>query len=78
MGAVAVSAADERKIAALGKKLGVRSKASVLRLALKELEHSVRRREVRGAIRKYVRKYGELDRGENAALSAAGVARDDV
>ena len=75
MGAIAVSGADERRIERLGRKLGLRSKAGLVRLALGELERQVARREMRVAIRAYVEKYGELDRRENAALSPAGVAR---
>jgi hypothetical protein len=77
MGAIAVSLADERRIARLGKKLGVRSKAGLVRLALGELERRVERREMSAVIREYVRKHGELDRRENAALGAAGVGRDE-
>jgi hypothetical protein len=77
MGAIAVSAADERRIERLGKKLGVRSKAGLVRLALGELERQVARREMRAAIRAYVEKYGDLDRRENAALSSAGIARGE-
>jgi hypothetical protein len=76
MGAIAVSAKDERRIVQLGKRLGVHSKAGVVRLAVDELERRVERQELGTAIRAYVRKHGQLDRRENAALSAAGVARD--
>lgn len=78
MGAIAVSAHDERRIVRLGKRLGVRSKAGVVRLAVDELERRVERQELAGAVREYVRKYGRLDRRENATLSAAGVARDEA
>ena len=77
MGAIAVSGADERRIERLGKKLGVRSKAGLVRLALGELERQVVRREMRAAIRAYVEKHGEIDRRENAVLSGAGIARND-
>jgi len=78
MPAIAVSAEDERRIVRLGRRLGVRSKAGVVRLAVDELERRVERQELGAAIRAYVRKYGRLDRKENAALSASGVARDDA
>ena len=75
MGAIAVSAEDERRIVRLGKRLGLRSKAGVVRLAVDELERRVEREQLGVAIRQYVQKYGRLDRRENAAVSAAGVAR---
>jgi hypothetical protein len=78
MGAVAVSADDERRIVRLGKRLGVRSKAGVVRLAVDELERRVEREELGDAIRGYVRKYGRLDRQENRDLGAGGVARDEA
>jgi hypothetical protein len=77
MAAIAVSTSDEKRIVALGKKLGVRSKAGVVRLAVSELEQSVARREMTRAVRDYVRRYGHLDRAENAAIAAGGVARDE-
>jgi hypothetical protein len=78
MAAVAVSPDDERRIVRLGKRLGVRSKAGVVRLAVKELERQLERQELAGALRAYVRKFGTLDRRENAELSSAGVARDEA
>jgi hypothetical protein len=77
MGAIAVSANDERRIVRLGKRLGLRSKAGVVRLAVDELERRLERKELGDALRVYVRKYGQLDRRENAALSTGGIARDD-
>ena len=77
MGAIAVSPADERRIVRLGRKLGVRSKAGVVRLAVEELERRVERGRVGTAIRDYVEKHGYLDRRENALLSAGGIGRDD-
>ena len=77
MGAIAASTADERRIDRLGRRLGVRSKAGLVRLALGELERQVARREMRAAIRAYVEKHGEIDRRENAVLSGAGIARND-
>jgi len=77
MGAIAVSAEDERRILRLGKRLGVRSKAGVVHVAVAELERRVERQESAEAIRAYVRKYGRLDRQENAMLSTGGVARDE-
>ena len=77
MGAIAVSPADERRIVRLGRELGVRSKAGVVRLAVEELERRVERGRVGAAIREYVEKHGETDRRENAALSAGGVVRND-
>ena len=78
MGAIAISAEDERRIVRLGKCLGVRSKAGVVRMAVDELERRVEREQLGTAIRAYVRKHGVLDRKENAALSAAGGARDET
>ena len=77
MGAIAVSIEDERRIVRLGKRLGVRSKAGVVRLAVDELERRVEREQLGVAIHRYVQKFGRLDRRENAALSSAGVARVD-
>jgi hypothetical protein len=78
MPAIAVSQIDERRIARLGRRLGVRSKAGVVRIALAELERRVERSEMGTVIREYVRKHGELDRRENARLGAAGAARDEA
>ncbi len=78
MGAIAVSAKDEQRIVRLGKQLGVRSKAGVVRLAVDELERLVTRHEVGAAIREYVRKYGRLDRRENAVVGTTGVIRNDA
>ncbi len=77
MPAIAVSDVDQRRIARLGKRLGVRSKAGVVRIALAELERRVERSEMGAVIREYVRKHGALDRRENASLGAAGAVRDD-
>ena len=77
MPAIAVSSIDERRIVRLGKRLGVRSKAGVVRIALAELERRVERSEMGAVIREYVRKHGALDRRENASLGSAGAARDD-
>lgn len=78
MGAIAVSADDERRILRIGKRLGVRTKAGVVHVAVEELERRIDRQERADAIRTYVRKYGHLDRQENATLSAGGVARDEL
>lgn len=75
MGAIAVSSEDERRIVRLAKRLGVRTKAGVVRLAVQELERRVAREQLGTAIREYVRKYGHLDHRENAAIGAGGVAR---
>ena len=77
MAAIAVSSEDERRIVQLGRRLGLRSKSGVVRLALQELERQVERQELASAVRAYVRKFGALDRREHAALSTAGVARDE-
>jgi hypothetical protein len=78
MGAIAVSAEDERRIVRLGKRLGVASKAGVVRLAVDELERRVERDQLGETVRTYVRKYGNLDREENFQLTPGGVARDDT
>ena len=77
MGAIAVSKIDESRIERLRKKLRVRSKAGVVRLAVEELERRVEENEMSGVVREYVAKYGTLDRAENAALSPAAVVRDE-
>lgn len=78
MAAIAVSASDEKRITRLAKRLGLRSKAGVVRLAVEELERRVSRESLGSEIREYVRKHGNRDRQENASLNAAGVARDDA
>lgn len=78
MGAIAVSAKDEKRIVRLAKRLGLRSKAGVVRLAVDELERRVAREQLGTEVREYVRKFGRLDRRENALLSTTGVARDDT
>ena len=78
MAAIAVSAHDEKRIARLAKRLGLRSKAGVVRLAVDELERRVDRDQLGADIREYVRKYGKLDRRENTQLGPAGVARDET
>ena len=78
MPSISVSSQDDRRIVRLAKRLGVRSKAGVVRLAVDELERRLQRREVPDAVRAYVRKHGKIDRRENASLSAGAVARDDA
>jgi hypothetical protein len=78
MGAIAVSRDDERRIVQLGKRLGVGSKAGVVRLAVDELERRVEREQLGDTIRTYVKKYGRLDRNENLHLSSGGVAREET
>jgi hypothetical protein len=75
MAAVAISKMDEERIKRLQKRLHVRSKSGVVRLAVEELERKLEEREMVGLVREYVEKYGSLDREENADLSPAGVAR---
>lgn len=78
MGAIAVSKIDESRIERLRKKLKVRSKAGVVRLAVDELERRVEQDAMSGMVREYVAKYGSLDRAENESLSPAGVALDEA
>jgi len=78
MPAIAVCPDDQRRIVRLGKRLGVRSKSGVVRLALEELERHLERRELAAALGTYVRKFGTLDRRENAELRSGGVATDDA
>jgi hypothetical protein len=78
MGAIAVSVKDEKRIVRLAKRLGLRSKAGVVRLAVSELERRVERDQLAADIREYVRRHGRLDRGENALIGPAGVARDET
>ena len=75
MAAIAISKTDEARIERLQKKLRVRSKSGVVRLAVEELERRIEEREMVGLVREYVQKYGTLDRQENAELSPAAVAR---
>jgi transposase len=64
MSAIAVSAEDERRIVRLGKRLGVSSKAGVVRLAVDELERRVEREQLGKAVRAYVEQYTVGDASE--------------
>ncbi len=77
MGAIAVSAADEERIARLVERVGVRSKAAVVRIALDELERVMARRELATAVRDYVRRHGDLDRRENAMIAGGWAVHED-
>jgi hypothetical protein len=72
------TADHQRSRSRLAKRLGLRSKAGVVRLAVDELERRVSREALGNEFREYVRKYGNLDRRENASLSTGGVARDET
>ena len=78
MGAIVVSDEDERRIVRLRRRLGVRSKAGLVRIALDELERRLERREKAAVIREYVRKHGSLDQRENRLLGGAGAGRDEA
>jgi UPF0288 family protein (methanogenesis marker protein 3) len=75
MAAIAISKTDEARIERLQKKLRVRSKSGVVRLAVEELERRIEDREMAGLVHEYVQKYGILDREENKELGPAAVAR---
>jgi len=75
MAAIAISKTDEERIERLQKKLRVRSKSGVVRLAVEELERRIEDREMAGLVREYVQTYGALDREENEELGPAAVAR---
>jgi Arc/MetJ-type ribon-helix-helix transcriptional regulator len=75
MGAIAVSREDEAEIEQLMKEMKVKSKASVVRVALRALSKQLMREKLRTAIQESVRKCAHADRKENIFLSGGGVAR---
>ena len=77
MGAIAVSKEDEERISELMLELGAKSKAQVVRAALKALRERVEQEKLRSQIRESVQRCAEADRRENRFLASGGVARDE-
>ena len=77
MGAVAVSKEDEGQIGALMRELGLKSKAQVVRAALRALKERLDQEQLRAQIRESVRQCAEADRRENRLLAPGGVPRHE-
>ena len=75
MGAIAVSREDEAQIADLMRELGVKSKAGVVRTALRTLRWQLERERLRAEIEESVRKCARADRAENRLLAEGTVSR---
>ncbi len=74
MGAIAVSKEDEGQIGELMRELGVKSKAQVVRAALRTLRERLDRERLRSEIRESVKQCAEADQKENRLLAPGGVA----
>ena len=74
MGAIAVSKEDEGQIGALKRELGAKSKAQVVRVALRVLREQLDRERLREEIRSSVGRCAAADRRENRLLAPGGVA----
>ncbi len=75
MGAIAVSKEDEGQISELMRELGVKSKAQVVRAALRTLKERIDLEKLRSEIRESVKRCAESDRKENRLLASGGVTR---
>lgn len=75
MGAIAVSKKEEHQIERLQKELRIPTKAGVLRMALKTLEHQTAEERLRLEIRESVRRCGAADKRELRDLAQAAVSR---
>jgi Arc/MetJ family transcription regulator len=75
MSAIAVSKEDEDQIGALMRELGVKSKAQVVRAALRTLREQLDQEKLRAQIRESVQQCAEADRRENRRLAPGGVPR---
>jgi len=75
MGAIAVSKEDERQIGELMRKLGVKSKSHVVRVALRTLRDRLDQEKLRTQIRESVQRCAEADRRENRRLAPGAVPR---
>ena len=73
MGAIAVSKEDEGQITELMRELGVKSKAQVVRAALRTLKERIDQERLRSEIRESVKRCAEADRRENRLLAPGGV-----
>ena len=75
MGAIAVSKEDEGQIGVLMRELGVKSKAQVVRAALRTLRERLDQEKLRAQIRESVQQCAEADRREHRLLAPGGVPR---
>jgi hypothetical protein len=75
MGAIAVSKEDEGRISELMRELGVKSKAQVVRAALRTLRERLEQEKLRSEIRESVQRCAKADRRENRLLAPGGVIR---
>jgi Arc/MetJ-type ribon-helix-helix transcriptional regulator len=77
MGAIAISKEDEEQIRALIPELKVKSKAQVVREALRLLREKLDQEKLRVQIQDSVRRCAQADRRENRLLFPGGVAGQD-
>jgi len=77
MGAIAISKEDEEQILALMPEMKVKSKAQVVREALRLLREKLDQEKLRVQIQDSVLFYGHGDRRENRLLFPGGVAGQD-
>ena len=75
MGAIAVSKEDEGRSGELMRELGVKSKAQVVRAALRTLRERLDQERLRAQIRESVQRCAEADRRENRLLAPGRVTR---
>ncbi len=68
MGSIAVSKEDEGQISELMRELRVKSKAQVVRAALRTLRERIDQERLRSEIRESVKRCAEADRRENRLL----------
>jgi hypothetical protein len=77
MGAIALSKEDEEQIRILMPELKAKSKAQVVREALRLLKESLEQEKLRIQIQDSVRRCAQADRRENRLLFPGGVAGQD-
>jgi len=75
MGAIAVSREDEGQINELRRELGVKSKAQVVRAALRTLRERIEQEKLRAEVRESVQRCGKADKREHQLLAPGAVAR---
>ncbi|MEK9142171.1 MAG: hypothetical protein AAB308_14045 [Nitrospirota bacterium] len=75
MGAIAVSKKEEQQIERLRKELRIPTKAGVLRMALRTLEHQTAEKRLRIEIRESVQRCAAADKREHRELAQAAVGR---
>lgn len=77
MSAIAISKEDEKQIQALMPELKMKSKAQVVREALRLLREKLEQEKLRTQIQESVRRCAQADRRENRLLFPGGVASQD-